>query len=204
MATTFQRAKTQHGHWLPTITVPSSPTTTATTFPNFPSLPFELQVQIWQYAAIREKNLQFRATLDTDQILQTSSLFDWNRNNTAYFFAGQIHLSPAFLRGLETVRTHRKDVYGTLYAALWRRLSISSQYDINRCLAQTCRLTRLVAFKDIRASVEGIVGEDGDEPTIRAVKEELIGELDGLIGYHTLQLHILETSASVDNHKTKH
>lgn len=180
MATTFQGAKTQHGHWLSTITVPFSPTT-STTFPNFLRLPFELQNQIWQYAAIPEQNIQFPAILDTDQILQTSTFDDWNRNNTAYFFAGQIYFSPAFLRGLETVRIHRNDVYTTLYAALWRRLSISWQYDASRCLVQTCRLARLVVLKDIRASVEGVGGEDGDNPTIRNIKEKLIGELDGLI-----------------------
>ena len=180
MATSFQGAKTQHGHWLSTITVPVSPKTPMT-FPNFHRLPFELQNQVWQYAAIPEQSLQFPAILDTDQILQTSSCFEWHRNSTAYFFAGQIYFSPAFLRGLETVRIHRNDVYTTLYAALWRRLSISSQYDVMRCLAQTCRLARLVSLKDIRASVEGSVGEDGDRPTIRTVKEELIGELDRLI-----------------------
>lgn len=80
------------------------------------------------------------------------------------------------------MRIHRNDVYTTLHAALWRRLSISSEYDVSRCLAQTCTLARLVVLKDIRASVEGIVGEDGDKPTVRTVNEELIGELDGLIG----------------------
>ena len=61
-------------------------------------------------------------------------------------------------------------------------MGISLQYDASRCLAQICRLARLVVLRDTRASVEDIVGEDGDEPTLRAVKEELNGELDGLIG----------------------
>lgn len=58
----------------------------------------------------------------------------------------------------------------------------SSQYDVSRCLAQTCRLARLVVLKGIKASAEGIVGEDGDEPTPRFVKQELTDELYGLIG----------------------
>lgn len=36
-------------------------------------------------------------------------------------------------------------------------------------------------LKDIRERAENIVGEDGDESTILTGKEELIGELGGLI-----------------------
>lgn len=36
-------------------------------------------------------------------------------------------------------------------------------------------------LKEIRKRVEDIVGEDGNEITVRTVKEELIGELDGLV-----------------------
>lgn len=153
MVVAYRKATARHGCWL------EATTSSLTTFPHFVDLPFEIQTQIWEYASIPECNQAILHTLDLSFNQQTENWGHadaFERNNTAYFFSGELRLSPALLRGLETVMVHQSEVYPTLYSALWRRVSISWQYDLSRSLAQTCRLSRWTALRHWKEQIRSI------------------------------------------------
>ena len=180
MPSPYRKAKTQLGHWLDAI--PSSPSS-ATTFPRFSLLPFELQAQIWEYAAIPEDHQPFPPLLDLalnqrDDTFAGTYSASWN---PTVFFPSELRLTSAFLRGLDTTNTYQRSKYPTMYAALWRRLAISSQYDLGRALAQTCRLGRLCVLMEWKGRIEGIslLIEDyhQDGKFITDSKRQLVDEL---------------------------